>query len=71
MDKGFDLESHEPHFFRLRCRSGLSLRHHVTGTRRDNDEEQWTTGIGVYADNPMSENAFRAAFGLRLREMYY
>jgi hypothetical protein len=25
----------------------------------------------VYADNPMSENAFRAAFGLRLREMYY
>lgn len=44
--------------------------HHVTGTRRDNDEELWTTGIGVYADNPMSENAFRAAFGLRLREMY-
>jgi len=44
--------------------------HHVTGTRKDSDEEQWTTGIGVYADNPMSENACRRAFGVRLREMY-
>jgi hypothetical protein len=44
--------------------------HHVTGTRRDNGEEDWTTGIGVYAAEPMTENAVRAAFGLKLREKY-
>lgn len=45
--------------------------HHVTGTRRDNEEELWTTGIGKYSDEPMTENAIRAAFGLKLREAYY
>ncbi|WP_459089622.1 M91 family zinc metallopeptidase [Mesorhizobium sp. A556] len=44
--------------------------HHLTGTRRDNVEEDWTTGIGVYAAEPMTENAVRAAFGLKLREKY-
>jgi hypothetical protein len=44
--------------------------HHVTGTRRDTGEENWTTGIGVYKDEAMSENAFRTAFGMKLRESY-
>lgn len=44
--------------------------HHVTGTRRDTGEEDWTTGIGLYTGEPMSENAFRAAFGMKLRESY-
>jgi len=44
--------------------------HHVTGTRRDQGEEDWTTGIGAFADEPMSENKIRAAFGLKLREKY-
>lgn len=44
--------------------------HHVTGTRRDSGEEDWTTGIGLFADNPMSENAFRKAFGIKPREKY-
>ncbi len=45
--------------------------HHVTGTRRDNEEELWTTGIGKYSNEAMTENAIRAAFGLKLREAYY
>jgi hypothetical protein len=44
--------------------------HHVTGTRKDEGEELWTTGIGIYKDEPMSENAFRAAFGIALRTAY-
>jgi len=44
--------------------------HHVTGTRRDHGEEDWTTGIGLFSDNPMSENAFRKAFGIKPREKY-
>lgn len=46
--------------------------HHVTGTTRtDGTEELWTTGIGVYADELMSENAFRRMFGLAPRVDYY
>jgi len=44
--------------------------HHVTGTRKDDGEEDWTTGIGLYVDNPMSENAFRKEFGIKPREKY-
>jgi hypothetical protein len=44
--------------------------HHVTGTRRDDVEEQWTTGLGIYADEAMTENAIRKAFGVKLREAY-
>lgn len=44
--------------------------HHVTGKRRDIDEEPWTTGIGKYSNEPMTENAIRAAFGLELRKAY-
>lgn len=35
------------------------------------EEEPYTTGIGQYADNPMSENGFRKAFNLPLRTKYY
>lgn len=44
--------------------------HHVTGSVHK-DEELVTTGIGVYADLSMTENAFRKAFGMRLRTEYY
>lgn len=44
--------------------------HHVTGTRKDTGEEQWTTGMGEFAHEPMSENAFRAAFSIPLRQRY-
>lgn len=45
--------------------------HHVTGTCANADEELITTGIGQYADLPMTENAFRKAFGYRPRTEYY
>nr|WP_076588712.1 M91 family zinc metallopeptidase [Vibrio ostreicida] len=39
--------------------------HCLQGTTIDGkDEELWTTGLGKYADNPMSENAFRRQFGV-------
>lgn len=44
--------------------------HHVTGTIKRQGEEEWTAGLGQYADNPMSENAFRTVFGIKLRERY-
>ncbi len=45
--------------------------HHVTGTRKDEDEELWTTGIGMYIDEPMSENGIRKEFAMSLRIEYY
>jgi hypothetical protein len=45
--------------------------HHVTGTCANTDEELITTGIGQYAELPVTENAFRKAFGYRLRSEYY
>ncbi len=45
--------------------------HCLEGTSAKTDEELWTTGIDKYANNPMSENAFRTAFGLPLRTQYY
>jgi hypothetical protein len=44
--------------------------HHVTGTRKDNAEELWTTGLGIYADELMTENTFRKMFGLPPRVDY-
>lgn len=44
--------------------------HSLAGTTKDEDEEEWTTGIGEYKDEPMSENAFRAAFGLAARKVF-
>jgi len=58
------------HSFVVLAHELIHSLHHVTGTRRDQGEEDWTTGIGVYADEPMTENAIRAAFGLKLREKY-
>lgn|GEM_PF-4458367 len=44
--------------------------HHVTGSIHK-EEELVTSGIGKYADLPMTENAFRKAFGIALRVEYY
>ena len=44
--------------------------HCLTGTHHGDQEELVTTGIGAYAGEPMSENAFRTAFGLQLRTAY-
>jgi len=58
------------HSFIVLAHELIHSYHHVMGTRRDDGEEDWTTGIGVYAAEPMTENAVRAAFGLKLREKY-
>jgi hypothetical protein len=58
------------HSFVVLAHELIHSLHHVTGTRRDNGEEDWTTGIGAFVDEAMSENAFRKAFGLKLREKY-
>ncbi|GAA4651389.1 hypothetical protein GCM10023116_36730 [Kistimonas scapharcae] len=48
------------------------LIHCLQGRQKDGkDEELWTTGIGKYSDNPMSENSFRRQFGLPLRTEYF
>ena len=44
--------------------------HHVTGTTREEDEEEATTGLGQYAQAMLTENAFRQAFGLPQRQQY-
>lgn len=46
--------------------------HALQGITMDGkDEELWTTGLGVYDKNPLSENAFRSQFGLPLRNAYF
>jgi hypothetical protein len=47
----------------LHCLQGISA------DRRE-DEELGTTGNGQYADQPLTENAFRSAFGLPPRIAY-
>jgi hypothetical protein len=44
--------------------------HCLEGIRKEVGEEEWTTGIGEYADNPMSEQKFRAAFKMDDRGKY-
>ena len=45
--------------------------HHLTGTRNEaGKEEEWTTGINEFADEPLSENKIREEFGLPLRLAY-
>jgi Effector protein len=45
--------------------------HHLTGTRNEaGEEEEWTTGIGRFSDEAMSENKIRQEFGLPLRQAY-
>lgn len=46
--------------------------HCVTGIRLDGpNEELWTTGIGAYATEAISENAIRGELGLPLRAEYF
>lgn len=54
--------------------------HHLTGTtlestctfngKQAKNEELRTSGLGSYKDEPLSENKFRAAFGLKARLSY-
>jgi len=44
--------------------------HHVTGTKKDTGEEDWTSGLGLYVGELMSENTFRKMFGLPPRGAY-
>lgn len=46
--------------------------HCLTGIRKDGpDEELWTTGIGKFKDEKLSENAIRQQLGLKLRTEYF
>jgi len=46
--------------------------HCLEGKKIDSqDEELSTTGLGKFADDPMTENKFRLAFGLPIRTQYY
>jgi hypothetical protein len=38
--------------------------HCLNGVQAGENEELWTTGLGAYADEPMSEQKFRAAFAI-------
>ena len=45
--------------------------HHLLGSRNEQgEEEDWTTGIGKFLDEPLSENKMRDAFGLPRRKGY-
>lgn len=44
--------------------------HHVTGTTKNEGEELWTSGIGIYSEELLSENSFRKMFGLPPRIAY-
>lgn len=45
--------------------------HCLEGTHAGSDEELWTSGEGKYEGDPMTEAAFRRAFGLAKRAAYY
>ena len=45
--------------------------HCLYGIKKSEDEELWTTGIGAYENEPMSENVFRDQLKLPRREEYY
>ncbi len=45
--------------------------HCLYGIKKGEDEELWTTGIGTYADEALSENVFRTQFGMPPRAEYY
>ncbi len=44
--------------------------HGLYGIHKGDKEEQWTTGIGEFKNERMSENGFRGAFKMSLRESY-
>jgi hypothetical protein len=46
--------------------------HCLNGIKKDGkDEELWTTGIGIYEKEPISENAIRDQFKMALRLEYF
>ncbi|HEX7760610.1 MAG TPA: M91 family zinc metallopeptidase [Caulobacteraceae bacterium] len=45
--------------------------HCLQGVHAGDKEELWTAGEGVYSEEPMSEAAFRRAYGLPPRAAYY
>ena len=45
--------------------------HCLYGIKKDAGEEEWATGVGIYAGERISENAFRSALGFKLRLSYY
>jgi hypothetical protein len=45
--------------------------HCLYGIKKADDEELWTTGIGIYSAEPLCENVFRTQFGMTLRTEYY
>ncbi|MBW2414721.1 MAG: hypothetical protein JRG76_09465 [Deltaproteobacteria bacterium] len=44
--------------------------HGLYGINKGDKEEHWTTGIGQFKNERMSENAFRALFRMKLRTSY-
>ena len=45
--------------------------HSLQGTTKNGrEEEEWTTGIGKYENDLMTENGFRQVFGLAKRKIY-
>jgi hypothetical protein len=59
------------HSFIVLAHELIHSYHHVCGIKnKSGKEEQWTTGIGEFQDAPMSENAFRDAFGIGRRNNY-
>lgn len=59
------------HSFIVLAHELIHSYHHVCGIKNKNGkEEQWTTGIGEFNEEPMSENAFRDAFGIARRNNY-
>lgn len=44
--------------------------HGLYGIRKDTGEEEWTTGIGAFEGEPISENAFRSQMNMQPRKDY-
>jgi len=44
--------------------------HRLYGNKKPKDEELWTTDIGFYTDDPLTENVFRSHFTLAPRTEY-
>ncbi len=45
--------------------------HCLYGLKKQDDEELWTSGIGMYSSDPITENVFRTRYKLPLRTDYY
>ncbi len=44
--------------------------HCLYGIKKADDEEQWASGLGIYATDPLTENVFRSQFNLGPRKEY-